>query len=139
MTGYHLHPDPEAGDEPPQIDSHGRTLEGHHKRGDGVKEQRVKKSLLSTVAVRDPAEQQCSDEHACKTGRDETRKAGPVEQTFRSGSEYARPDKTKRKVTHHKESIEFEPATKRDKRDQAAEVSGWRETVETRGNGDWLG
>src|SRR6202521_4383341 len=105
MTGYHLDSDPETGDEPPQIDSHGRTLEGHHKRGGGVKEQRVKKSLLSTVTVRghveqecfplpvtvrDPAEQQCSNEHASKTGRDETRKAGPVEQAFRSGSGYAR-------------------------------------------------
>ena len=139
MTGYQLDADPQAGDEPPQIDGYRRTLEGHHKRGDGVTEQRVKKGLLSTVTVRYPAEQQRSDEHACKAGRYETRKASPVEQTLRSGCEYPRLDKTKREVTRHKEIIKLEPATEGDECDHAAEVTGWREAVETRGNGDWLG
>src|SRR5260370_11089672 len=124
MTGYQLDPDPKAGDEPPQIDSHGRTLESHHQRSDRVTEQRVKKGPLSTVTVRDPAEQQCSDEHACKAGGDEARKAGPVDQTLRRGSENARLDKTKRDVTRHKEIIEFEPATEGDEHDQTPEVTG---------------
>src|ERR1700736_296681 len=102
-------------------------------------EQRVKKGLLSTVTVRYATEQKCSDEHACKAGRDETRKPSPVEQTLCSGSEYARLDKSKRNVTRQKKIIKFKPATEGDERDHPAEVTGWRETVQARGNSDWFG
>src|SRR3984893_19424215 len=101
-------------------------------------EQRVKKSLLSAVTVRYATEQKCSDEHACKAGRNETRKASPVEQTFRSGSEYARLDKSKRNVARQKQIIKFEPTTEGDKHDYPAEGTGWREAVETRGTAAWL-
>ena len=105
--------EPDAGNEPPQIDALRRVLKRHDEGADRIPKEREGEDRTAAVPVGQPAERERADEQAQEQRGHETGKALEIEQSLRRRREYAGLEQADGDIGGEEQIVEFEPAAER--------------------------
>src|SRR5260370_902528 len=128
----HLHAQADSGQKSPQVDRCGSRLQSHHKRADGVPQQREAEDWSASKPVRDRTENKRPHEESRKKSGYKTREAIDSQETSGRRCENAAAVEGRSDIGGEKQIVELETRAQRQQDNQFADIAELRQSVQTR-------